>query len=83
MLRPGGYLLITDPERPTVERDTYTCCHCNRIVVVRPGSGTKRGWCFRCDAAHCGGFRCWTCVPFERRMEAMENRARLWRAMEA
>lgn len=76
MRNPGGYLLITAPEGPAIERDTFSCCHCNAIVVVKPGSGITRGWCGLEGKPHCGGERCWPCVPFERRLEVMERRAR-------
>lgn len=41
MLKPGGYLISTDPD-PTksqgqtavVEKDTITCGHCNAVVIV-------------------------------------------------
>lgn len=42
MRRPGGYLVITDPDAPgglDLERDTITCSHCQRIVEVKPGTG--------------------------------------------
>ena len=76
--RPGGQITITEPGAPTIERDTFTCCHCGRIVTVKRGSGVKRGWCFLCGLPHCGSKRCSSgCVPFERRLEAMENKNRL------
>lgn len=40
MLRPQGYSQIIDPALPTVERDTITCGHCQRIVFVKPGTGS-------------------------------------------
>lgn len=79
MRRPGGYGIVTGPEGITDEHDTYTCCHCNRVVVVRPGSGKERGFCFLCHAPHCGRGGCWKCVPFERKLEAYERRHQLWK----
>ena len=41
MLNPGGYLLITDPvAAQSVERDTISCGHCNRVVEVKAGSSS-------------------------------------------
>lgn len=37
MLKPQGYAIITDPDAPTREYDTVTCCHCQRIVFLKPG----------------------------------------------
>lgn len=40
-MRANGYLIITDPERATVEHDTLRCVHCGSIVIVgrRPVAG--------------------------------------------
>ena len=77
MRNPGGYLLITSPDA-VVERDTFTCCHCGRVVIVRPGSGKERGWCLFCGKPTCGRKECSSgCVPFEHRLEAWENSQRL------
>jgi hypothetical protein len=36
--RQEGYIVITDPEAPTVERDTVICRHCQRIIELKPGT---------------------------------------------
>lgn len=38
MARQEGYVLIIDPEAPTIERDTCLCRHCQRIVEIKPGT---------------------------------------------
>lgn len=77
-----GYVIITDPENPTIERDAYTCAHCQKICIVRPGSGTRRGYCANCDALTCGGDDCSTrCIPLEAKLEAWEGRRSFWRQM--
>jgi len=38
MRKPTGYTVVTDPDAPTVERDTVTCGHCQRVVFVKPGT---------------------------------------------
>lgn len=38
MRRPEGYLIITDPDGPVIERDTVQCRHCQAIVEVKPGT---------------------------------------------
>ena len=80
--KPGGYGLVSGPPDVFEEHDTFTCPHCSSICIVRPGSGTQRGFCFRCNAPTCGKTACRSCVPFERKLEAMENRHRLYKVME-
>ena len=43
MLKPQGYAIIVDPDAPTREFDTITCCHCQRIVFLKPGA-VRRGF---------------------------------------
>ena len=76
--KPGG-LIIVDPEAPVIESDTFMCCHCNAIITVHIGSGRERGFCRMCMEPTCGRKRCDGCKPFERKLEEMENRARLRR----
>lgn len=56
-----------------MEKDTLQCVHCNAHWNVEPGSGKKRGWCILCHGPHCGGKNCWTCVPFEKKLERWEK----------
>ena len=84
-LPPGryGYVAIMKPGKPTIERDAYLCAHCQMLCIVRPGSGTTRGYCFRCQAPLCGRAPCnQRCIPFEAKMEAQEGRRRFWKQME-
>jgi hypothetical protein len=75
--RGKGTLLVTSVDGET-EQHTITCCHCNAIFVIKVGSGTERGYCFMCNAPTCGKRRCSEeCVPFMKRIEETENRARL------
>lgn len=82
MRRPGGYSILTDPDASPVERDTFSCQHCNRVVTVQP----------RCDPADLGGF-CTVCAglicpacsgkgcdPLEKKLERMEHRDRMLRS---
>ena len=52
--------------------DTKQCCHCDGHFIVQKGSGRKRGWCKNCHEVHCGGPKCWVCVPFEKKMDLLE-----------
>lgn len=64
------------------EGQTQQCCHCGRHWEVKPGSGTRRGWCVRCGKVTCGARACQTCVPYEEVVFRAEQRWGLWRAME-
>ena len=77
LLHAGGYAVSTTPEGSIEEHDTFTCPHCNGVQIVRPGSGTKRGYCQLCDSPTCGKKNCLECVPFLKKIEIMENRYRL------
>lgn len=61
--KPAGHIIIVEPGVPTIERDTLQCVHCGMHWIVKPGSGRRRGWCLRCNGPHCGGEKCWECVP--------------------
>ena len=82
MARVGGYAITTGVWGEVEEYDTFTCPHCNGVCFIRPGSGTQRGYCFRCNLPTCGKERCMSCIPFERKMEEMEARSRLRRALD-
>ncbi len=81
-----GLATIFDVDDHKIEAkniDTFTCSHCNCLVFVKP----------RCDPADMGGL-CWSCnklicptcankqvcTPWEKTMELMEARDRLYRA---
>ena len=76
MRRPQGYAVVVDPATTTVERDTFTCAHCQRIVFVKPfaSASDSGGWCGNCAKPICGPCAdlC-TCVPFERKLERYER----------
>ncbi len=83
MTRPSGYLTIIHADGKVTEGETLSCVHCQRTWRVMPGSDHKRGWCFKCGAPTCGSPACsCQCLPWERRMEIIEQRHRLHRAME-
>jgi hypothetical protein len=87
MRRAYGYLQIVDPLCPrSVEYDTLTCAHCQRVMVLRPGGVAYRAgdhpprpsigkWCISCASTICA--RCTAsggCEPWQRTMERMEAR---------
>ncbi len=85
MNRPGGYVLIVSPDAPTVEHDTFTCCHCQNVVFVKPKAPASEsgGWCARCSKPVCGGCAGKECTPFEKRLEQVERAARTRREYDA
>ena len=40
MRNPGGYAVIVDPTQPLVEYDTVSCCHCGKVIFVKPGTAS-------------------------------------------
>lgn len=81
MRNPGGCLIITTA-MGTREYDTFTCAHCNGIVIVRAAEPMPGGYCCLCNKPICE--RCeaiGTCTPFEKKLDMMEKRDRLRRSM--
>lgn len=79
MHRAGGYLLVTGPGG-TAEADTFTCCHCQQVVIVPPKAAPADagGWCWRCSKPICSSCAAsGECTPFEKRLERLEASARL------
>lgn len=78
MLKAGGYLVGHGPDGCVQECDSFTCGHCNRIVLVRPkqNAADVGGFCRCCTKLICGP--CvddGRCTPLEKRLEAAERRA--------
>jgi hypothetical protein len=91
MNRALGYSQIITPDK-TVELETFTCRHCNRIVRMQPdvtlkslekaivsGKETRDiRRCHTCDALICPVcFKEPTCAEFEKKLDAYERRERL------
>ena len=91
MRNPHGYAVITTPEPArvnfdrfrseelsagVVERDTFTCCHCNRIIHVKPMAPMDEfgSMCRNCMKMTCPACANGPCVPFAKRLEMAERR---------
>lgn len=87
--REQGTAFVFDPALPRVmERDTFTCSHCQRIVMLHDEQGRQIDsvLCMRCDKRIC--VPCAEqarCDPFEKKLSRMESKtaqtAQLFRAM--
>jgi hypothetical protein len=92
MRNPGGYAVIVSPDESVVhfdrfraervpagitERDTFCCCHCNRIMHVKPMTPMDEfgSMCRNCMKMVCPKCADGPCVPFEKKLEAQERRA--------
>jgi hypothetical protein len=95
--KAGGYAVITSPDPSNVnfdgfrcerisagtfESDTFTCCHCNRIIHVKPFAPMDDfgSMCRNCMRMVCPTCADGPCVPFEKRLEAAEKRDRALRS---
>ena len=82
MRNAQGYAIWQGEGKP-IERDTITCCHCNAIEFVDPPPAPmKTGFCRMCMDHLCQ--KCadnGVCTPFERRLEQMESRDRLFKSV--
>lgn len=91
MRKPQGYAQVVNPDGGMRECDTITCSHCNCIKFVPTGRDTligqtpeptDLGFCRVCMKNICGpcvdqGH----CIPFEKKIEQHERRAKLLRAI--
>lgn len=78
MLKPQGHAVIFG-DGATVERDTFQCKHCQRVVFVQPraAASDSGGWCRRCMAPVCGPCAdSGKCEPWEKQLEEIEKKAR-------
>lgn len=86
MRRAGGYgqLICDGPvagcdrfgRRIEQEHDTFTCNHCNAIVMVnaREQAADIGGYCKKCTSLICGPcVDADRCLPWEKRVEAQER----------
>ena len=91
MRRPGGYAVITSPgpamatfdgfrceqvSAGMLERDTFTCVHCNRIIHVKPFAPMDEfgSMCRNCMGMTCPTCASGPCIPFEKKLDEAEKR---------
>jgi hypothetical protein len=83
MRNPHGYLVINDPDKPLVEYDTVTCCHCNKVTIIphRCDPSELGGFCTMCMGYTCKDCADKDCTPFEKKLEQMEAKDRFLRSV--
>lgn len=76
MRKAGGVLTVTTPDS-RVEYDTFTCKHCQRVMVVPAKAKVEDlgEWCRMCNGPICPSCAGKVCVPFEKRLEQIEASA--------
>ena len=57
------------------ENATYTCSHCQRIVVINPLRTRERGYCRTCDHYVCDLCTGQPCLTFNGFLEALQEHA--------
>ncbi len=97
MRNPGGYIAVFSPDRrydfitsdrkkfEGKEHDTFSCQHCNHVVVVKPycDAADAGGLCKQCMGLICGPcVDAGECTPLLKRIEQMEDRGRFLRQMQ-
>lgn len=66
--------------RGLFEAPTYTCSHCQTVVVLNPLRNRERAWCKKCDhyiCDRCGSTLAQTgiCKPFKQIIDEVQNAA--------
>jgi hypothetical protein len=80
MRSAGGYLYSFDLGGMRQEADTITCFHCGTVVPVKGKLDDVGGLCRLCMKPICAACLDKGCTPFEKKLEAAEDRDRTLRA---
>lgn len=76
MFRPGGYAFSFDAGGVRQEADTFTCFHCNTIVIVKPKCNPSDlgGMCRVCEKMICPAcVDLGQCDPLEEKLKRAEQ----------
>jgi hypothetical protein len=75
MLRPQGYSILIDPDTGTVEQDTHTCAHCQKVTKLKPfvPLDQQGGFCRKCMALVCSDCAMKPCNPILKQVEEWER----------
>lgn len=83
MRNAGGYFCSFDPTGIRQEADTFTCFHCNRVVIVKPKCDPSDlgGMCRLCEKMICPDcVNLGRCDPFEEKLKRAENKYNIRRS---
>lgn len=74
MRKPGGYAVITDPDKGKTELDTRTCGHCNKMDHIKPGQDPYEigGLCYVCMRLICANCVGKGCDEIQRKLDRWE-----------
>lgn len=73
MRNPHGHIIWTGGDGRDLEMDTVTCCHCNRVVLLKQDM-SNAGFCLKCYDHVCGPCAdAGTCRPFEKQLVELEK----------
>lgn len=67
--KPSGYIIVDGQE----VAHTKQCCHCGVHFVSVRGSGKIRGHCMHCNQITCGAPACDAHVPFEAKLDFIDD----------
>lgn len=56
--KPAAYFVTGDGSGVKIEGEQRQCVHCQFLWTYQPGSGTRRGYCLRCDGWLCARPEC-------------------------
>lgn len=76
---PADFLIVG--EGKMVEAATYTCSHCQKVVVIKPDRTRARGYCPKCDRQVCDACEALRflsggeCNLFRKRVEVAQEEA--------
>lgn len=79
MRNPGGYAFTFDPGGIRQEADSFTCSHCNHVVMVKPKCDPNDlgGMCRLCMKMICPAcVDIGSCDPFEKKLDRYEKEHR-------
>lgn len=100
MRNAGGYAFIVNPDAPSkanfdklrveeipsgvTEFDTFSCCHCNRVIHIKAGAPMDEfgSMCRSCMKMTCPACADGPCVPFMKKIEQMEQKEYIRRQYE-
>lgn len=49
---------------------TYSCVHCQAVVIINPLRTRARGYCQKCDDYQCDACAAFPCLPFAKVIDA-------------